>query len=233
MYGITFNDKHSDEDFGFYVESKVIQSPAKKKIKIDVPGMNGDYDFSTVNSNGEITYDTRDITVNFGIATKNKQLLYIKYTKLLAWLLDAPKSELIFDDIRDYYFIAEVEQTSTLEEVLKFGKVAVKFIADPFKTGVDYAMDNLWDTFNFEEDYLQDGDFDIVGTKTVTIYNPGRFVIPTINVNAAMSIIYNNITYNLVTGDNKVYGFKLVNGANSLVINGSGHIKFLFRKRAI
>lgn len=230
MYGITFNGKHSYNDFGFYVESKVIQSPAKKKIKIDVPGMNGNYDFSTVNSNGEITYDTRDLTINFGISSKSKPELYTKYTKFLAWLLDVPKSKLIFDDISDYYFMAEVETTTTLEQVLKFGKVAVKLIADPFKTGVDYAVDNLWDTFNFEEDYMQTGTFDVVTTKQILLYNPGKATPVTINCSVAMNIVIYGTTYNLVSGDNKIYGLKLLGLYNYIKINGTGKIKFTFRK---
>jgi len=230
MYGITFNGKHSYNDFGCYIESKTIQFPAKKKVKIDVPGINGSYDFSTVNSNGEITYGTREITIKFGFKAMNRQLLYVKYSKILAWLIDVGKSTLIFDDIKDYYFVAEVEASSSFEDFRRIGKMEIKFVADPFKTSIDYQGLFIWNTFNFYEDIVQDVDFNVVGTKTVSIYNAGRLITPTINVDATMSVIVGGVTYNLIVGDNKIYGLKLQNGYNSIDISGSGNIKFRFKK---
>ena len=43
-------------------------------------------------------------------------------------------------------------------------------------------------------------------------------------------IILGGKTFILVVGDNKIYDLKLQNGANSIVINGTGHIKFIYRK---
>ncbi|MBW9154283.1 distal tail protein Dit [Clostridium estertheticum] len=231
MYGITFNGKHSYDDYDLFVMSKSIQPPSKDKIKVQVPFMNGGgWDFSTVGSNGEIVYNTREIIIKFGIDSNNVKQLYVKYTKILAWLQDIGQQKLIFDDISDYYFIAEAETPPTFSTFIMLGELEVKFVADPFKIGVDYAVNNLWDTFNFEEDYMQTGDFDVIGTKTITLYNPGRLAMPTINASTSMSIIYNSKPYNLAVGDNKIYGLKLVNGANSIIINGTGHIKILFRK---
>lgn len=230
MYGITFNNKHSYHDFGFYVESKSIQSPSKKKIKVEVPGMNGYYDFSTIASAGEIVYNNREITVKFGIPSKSKSILYIQYSDILAWLLDVGKSKLIFDDIKDYYFNAEVESTNTLEEVIRFGKLEVKFIAEPFKTSIDNVGADIWDSFNFEEDIVQTNEFDVVTMSTVSIYNAGRAVTPIINSSTIMSIIISGKTYNLLTGDNNILGLKLSSGYNDITINGTGHIKILFKK---
>lgn len=230
MNGITFNGKHSYDDYDLFIMSKSIQPPSKKKIKIDVPFMNGSYDFSTFGSNGEIVYGQREITIKFGIDTRNRSQLYIKYSKVLAWLQDIGQQKLVFDEIKDYYFMAEVESVPTFKEIIMFGELEVKFTADPFKIGVDYATNTLWDTFNFEEDYLQSSDYDVIGTKTITLYNPGRLVTPIINCSAAMTLTYNSMSYNLVIGENKLYGLRLVNGANVMIINGTGNIEFLFRK---
>ena len=51
LRGITFNNIHNNT-IGVVMHSKLIQSPSKKKIKMTVPYMNGDYDFSTIGSNG-------------------------------------------------------------------------------------------------------------------------------------------------------------------------------------
>ena len=230
MRGYLFNGKHNYNDIGLIMESKSIQPPAKKKIKVDVPGMNGTYDFSTVGSNGEIIYTERAIKVIHGLPARNKVDLYVLYSKALEWLQDVGKCQLIFDDISYFYFMAEVEGISTFQEMVTFGKLEVTFTCEPFKTGINLVGNTLWDTFNFLEDVLQDSSYDVVGTKTISIYNPGRLVTPTINCSVPMSIVFAGKTYALIAGGNTLYGFKLLNGPNSLVINGTGTLSVLFRK---
>lgn len=232
LRGFTFNGKHNN-DIGVIMHSKSIQSPAKKKVKDSVPFMNGSYDFSTVGSNGEITYSEREITITLGLPAETKEILQVLYSKTLEWLVDVGKHKLIFDVMKDYYFLAEVEATSSFEETMEFGKLEVNFVVDPFKFSIDYVGTNIWDTFNFEEDYLQDSGYDIVTSKVITLYNPGRTTRPVITCNAPMTLIQNGKTYNLVVGDNQLYGFYLTNLINVLTINGTGRIDFIFRKESL
>lgn len=232
LRGCTFNNKHNN-DVGLVMHSKSIESPPKKKIKESVPFMNGSYDFSTIGSNGEIVYSERKITIVFGLPAETKERLQVLYSNALEWLLDVGKQKLIFDVIKDYYFMAEVEDTTSLEELMEFGTLTVTFVADPFKFSIDYIGTNIWDTFNFEEDYLQDSYYDIITSKTIIINNPGRTVRPIINCSAPMTLIQNGKTFNLTVGDNKLYGFYLSHLANSLIINGTGRITFIFRKESI
>jgi predicted phage tail component-like protein len=228
---VIFNNKNCYNDIGVMIESINIQPPSKKKIKQSVPFMNGSYDFSTVGSLGEIVYEGRIIKVKFILAEKNRALLYMKYTKVMEWLLGSGQSQLIFTDMPDCYYMAEVENAPSFEEVVRrAGKFDVEFIAEPFKTGVDYAGNNLWDPFNFEEDYMQDTEFDVIGSSLVTMYNPGRAVVPVINVDAVMTATIGGYTANLSIGDNIDYGFKLQPIENTINITGTGHIKILFRK---
>jgi predicted phage tail component-like protein len=232
LRGFAFNNKHNYNDMGLVMHSKSIQPPSKKKIKESVPFMNGSYDFSTVATNGEMTYNEREITVVLGMPTDTKERLQIIYSRTLEWLSDSGKCNLIFDDIQDYYYVAEVEDASTFEEVVNFGKLSVTFTAYPFKSSVDYVGD-VWDTFNFEEDVVQDVEFDVTGSKNVQIYNAGRTISPKINCNATMTAATNGYTTNLKMGDNSDWRFKLKNGTNDINITGTGHIKFIFRKESL
>lgn len=233
MIGFTFNDKHNYKDYGLILESKQILPPAKQKIKQTVPFMNGTYDFSTIGTNGEPVYGEREVTITLGLPTRSKENLHVLYSKILQWLQDTGQQKLIFDDICDYYFLAEVEDFSEFEELIRFGKLRVTFVCHPFKSGINLEGSDIWDTFNFEVDVAQDTEFDVTGSTTVNIINVGRIITPTLNVNTSMSLIFNSKTYNLTIGDNKFYDFKLANGDNSITINGTGHIKFLFRKQVI
>ncbi|WP_186430878.1 distal tail protein Dit [Clostridium sp. BSD9I1] len=233
MRGFKFNDKHSYNDYKLLLEKKTILPPGKKKIKLDVPYANGTYDFSTVATNGEVVFEERKIEVLLGIAARSKEHLHVLYSNILEWITDTGRQQLIFDDICDYYFIAEVEGVTDFQEVIRFGKLKVTFTAQPFKIGVNLEGSDIWDTFNFEEDVVQDTEFDVLETKTETIINVGRPVTPIINVNAPMDITINNKNYNLNIGDNKIYGLKLQPGENVININGTGHIKFMFRKERL
>lgn len=230
--GFLFADNHSYGEFGVWLQSKSIQPPSKKKIKESVPFMDGSYDFSTVGSNGEATYTERTITVVLGLPTRKKNKLHVLYSQLLEWL-SADQNELIFDDIPDYYFMAEVESASTFEETRLFEKLTVTFTAEPFKIGVDYAAGNRWDTFNFEEDYLQDSSYDVVGSKTIILYNPGRPVTPVINCSVNMTVTVNGTVYNMLAGDNSPYGLKIQPGGNNIGVVGNGSIDILFRKQVL
>lgn len=233
MIGFKFNNKHSYNDFELLLESKKILPPAKKKIKLDVPFLNGSYDFSTIATNGEQIFNERKIDVVFGFTARSKKQLYVLYSNILEWLMDTEQQQLIFDDISDYYFMVDVEGISEFEEIVIYGKLKVTFIAEPFKIGIDFEGNKKWDTFNFEVDVLQDVSFDIVGGADVSIYNVGRIVMPTVIADSNFTLTFNSKTYNVVAGNNTFYDFKLQNGANNINIVGTGNIKFLFRKQVI
>ena len=232
MFGIIFNGKHSFNDFGLYVEEQHILPPAKIKITASVPFMSGYYDFSTIGSNGQQNYAMRTITVKLALLSDTRQGLYVLYTQILEWLIDVGQSKLIFDFMPDFYFLAEAQGVPTWDEFVDNGDLDITFICNPFKYSIDYPSNPIWDTFNFNVQVLQDSEFDVVGNKTVIIYNPGRVVTPIINVNSVMNIILNNATYNLAIGDNTNM-LKLVNDINTITINGTGHIKFLFKEELI
>lgn len=230
MNGLTFNLKHSYNDFRLILNSRTISTPAKKKIKVDIPGMDSVYDFSTVASNGELIFTQRAIQCVFTLLAHSKHELHSSLSRVAEWLQDAPQGQLVFDDISYFYFLAEVEDNIELNEKNSTAEITVSFIAEPFKTSFDYVGSTLWDTFNFDEDVLQDTSFDVVTTKTVTIYNTGRLITPLINCSAPMSVLFSGVTYPLVAGANTPYGLKLLNGDNTLIVNGTGTISILFYK---
>ena len=226
--GFKFNNRHNHDE-GVVMHSKSIDPPSKKKIKEPIPFTNGSYDFSTVGSSGEITYNERQITIVLGLPSSTKEALQDLYTRTLEWLMDVGKSQLIFDDVIGYYYMAEVESASTFDQVMSFGKLTVTFVAEPFKTSTEYEGSDVWDIFNFEEDMVQDMSYTVTGTSVVSIYNKGRVTTPKINCSAPMSVVVSGKTYSLATGDNTFYGMKLKNGVNEITVTGDGIIKFIFQ----
>jgi len=229
MIGITFNNKHSSDDFNLILNSKELSTPSKKKIKSGVPGMNSLYDFSTVASGGEIVYNQRSLKYNFTLICNSKAQLHAQLSEIFEWAQDTPQSQLIDDTIKDYYFMAEIEDSIVIKEKNNIAEITFNFIAEPFKTSLTLEGGDIWDTFNFETDVFQDVAYDIVGSKTITIINTGRLISPVINVTSPMTITINSKTFNLVTGNNSLYGLKLLSGSNSLHVVGNGSINFIYR----
>lgn len=234
MFEIIFNGKGNLSDFGAFLAEFNPQPPAPKIIKQDVPFMNGSYDFSTVATNGELVYSERKIPCSLDFFADNKAELMAKYSELLTWLLSG-QHELIYTGELNLKYMAQVEEAPSFSLIdSNNGNISFSFTAEPFKYGVsEEGSEELWDPFNFITDYLQETSFDVSGSKTIQIYNVGRTLNPIVNCNNSMTCLLNGYTANFIAGDNVDYSFRLKNGINDIVINGTGHIEFKFRKELL
>jgi predicted phage tail component-like protein len=230
---MTFNNRKETDIPGLFLIDRKIYAPTKKKIKVEVPFMHGSYDFSTVGSGGEIVYTQRTIECKFGLKAISKDELQVRYEQFLNWLYDVGQSQLIFDDLSDVYFLAEIEKEPSWREIVAYGETTVTFVCQPFKYGIDYEGDKDWDSFNFLTDYLQEDTYSINGSSVINIYNPGRIVIPDVIVSSNMSCTVNGYTTNFTSINYKDYNFKLLNGTNSISVVGNGNIQFRFRKELL
>lgn len=234
MYGFIFNGKHNFNDFGVYLKSKTILPPSKKKVLETVPYMSGNYDFSVTGSNGDIVYDTRPVKVSLDFKGINKSQLQVLYSSICSWLLDCGQEQLIFDDMQEYYFMAEVVSMSSYSEVRSVGHMDVEFTCEPFRYSVENMGDDIWNDFCFLTDFTQYTNvFNINGSTNVVMCNNGRSVTPVINCSTSMTCTFNDQTYNLQQGDNTVYGLKLQNGINNLTFNGTGIATIIFKNEVI
>lgn len=234
MIGITFNGKHSYKDYNLIMNYFKPQLPSPKKIIEDVPFMNGDgYDFSAVGTLGEIVYTGRDIPCKFTFIYKSKKELHVQYSRVAEWLLGAGKVSLVSDNSPDVRFFAEVRSVPSWDEVNAIGELEFQFRADPYKEGVTLVGEEAWDTFNFLTDFLQPNQYTINNSKTIKVYNPGRTLVPVVQCSSSMTVLNNGYTANFSPGDNKDWSFKLQSGLNILTVNGTGTIKFIFRKEVL
>lgn len=238
-YGFSFNGKHSINDMGVIMEYKKIQPPAKKKIKLAVPYMNGMYDFSTIGSNGEQVFDQRTINIKIDLLgrDKTKEDLQKLYSKICEWLLNTSKAKLVFDDDTGFFYMAEVENISSWEETWYWGFMQFDFICDPFKySSTLYGSDTLWDSLDFDlPDYIQQSRFSVNGTQTiVNLYVPwGHSLTPNVVCDSQMTCTLNNYTAVFTPNSPIDYGFRLLNGTNTITIQGTGNIDFQFRKESL
>lgn len=188
------------------MKDRTIGTPPKTKIKISVPFMSGVLDFSTIGSMDNLVYQQRKITLIISLFGTSKEDLFNKYRLTMSWLKDAPKSQLIFDDDKDFYYMAEIEDTDSSEmtENYTYGEFTIVFVADPYK-------------------YLRNNQ-PITVTSAISINNPYAVCTPSIRVygTGAGNLIVNGQTVALnVDGYTDVNYLFLNSGINNISFNGS------------
>jgi phage-related protein len=146
MYGITYNDKHSFKDLNLTIlNTRIIKTPSKIKITESIPFSNITYDFS--NLYGCNCYEERLLEYEFLLKANSNIDLEYKRIEVDNWLLsNNTKTRLIDDNTKDFYFLAECESVD-FEELNNIGKLKAIFRAYPFRIGLNYEGDTLWDSF--------------------------------------------------------------------------------------
>lgn len=235
--GITFMGKHSFKDLGITMAHKrEIGIPNKKKIKQTVPFSNQTYDYSELF--GSQVYEERPIKYTFNIANreiKTKAQMNMVKTEMINWLMTSGGKQKLYDDhYEDYYFLAEIEGSSSFQENWYYGFLEVEFTAYPFMIKERKEGNDIWDTFNFLLDVSQLTTFNIVGSKRVSLINNGApNVTPKIIANSSFTIIHDGKEFNIKSGTSEDLDFVLRTGDNSMSIRGNGRIEFIFHQELI
>lgn len=232
MLGIKKDNKHSYNDFEIKILSRSISIPSKRKIKDTVPFMNGSYDFSLLY--GEQTYDEREITYTFSLPKKYKVKLNMLKIKIIEWLYDGIQSKIYDDQFPNFHFLAECTDIDYDESFYNYAQLTATFIAYPFKISTLQDGHDIWDEFNFELDMIQDTKFDVIGSKSITLYNNSIIgIYPTVICDNNFEVIKNGITYSFTPGEVKSFNFKLDKGENNLLLKGNGAIEFKWSKEVL
>lgn len=226
MYGVTLGGYHSYTDLGLILQTVSMPLPTPKTSAIDVPGMDGSIDLTE--AFGPVKMQNRVITM-----TLSDKALYLKRYAIqsgVSNLLHGKKVQIKFDEDPGYYYIGRL----TIGEFYPEGTVRTVTITadcDPYKYEDILSDDDwLWDPFNFETDVIRAyKGIAVSGTKTVTVVGGQQTTIPTIITDAAMTVTINGTTYNLASGENKIYSIVLDSGETEFTFAGTGTVSIRFR----
>lgn len=145
-------DDVSTVDLGIYVKSIDFAPPAVKSDNVEVPGMNGNYDFTDILT-GYPTFENRKIKVTF-FDPQSVRAMYQRYGKVLDLLHGKTFSQIIFSQDKGYFWSGRVSLQS-----LKYSKGIAEYTAEidayPYKRCVQTSNESwLWDTFSFVSGYI-------------------------------------------------------------------------------
>lgn len=231
---ITWDGKSSFDDYGLTIQSKEIGNPAKKKVRVPIPGGNGYYDYAPLL--GE-QYEERKLKYVFNLLDNryfDKRVMNNVKIKVLNWLIPGTQRQLFDDAIPGFYFMAEVQNAPSFSEKSAQSTLTVEFTAYPLKIGQFYEGNDHWDDYNLDFDVFQDTEFDVAGSKQIILINASAIdLLPNIKVNGDITVSGNGVTTQFSTGEYSNTQVVLKKRVNYLTLTGTGHISFLFRKELL
>ncbi|HUV84222.1 MAG TPA: distal tail protein Dit [Methanosarcinales archaeon] len=234
MKGIVFNGKHSFTDFGLVMISKNRPILPEPKLAFEeLPGCDGEYDYSGFNPDGRIKYKAIVFEVEFAFRQISMADVRTKAHAIAAWLSCGDR-QLSFDDDPNKYWIGKVVNKLDLENLLtSVRRFTVQFKCSPF----------AYSTQVFNQEFVINGPTDIA------INNLGTYVRPIIDIEGSFTnIVFSangkTLTYNAAIIDavleidfeqmiavkdgainvnNNLFGsfLELVSGSNTLQISGT------------
>ena len=219
MLGVTIGEKHSYKDWGIILSSKVISPPEPQINKVDVPLRDGSIDLTEALTN-DVKYKDRTITLNFTVTDRSTWTA--KVSEIQNYL-HGKRLKIVFDEDLAFYYIGRVS-VNKWETEKAIGSLVIECDVEPFKYDmISSAVDWEWDIFDFEEGILNEtGQLIVNGERTIPLICRRKRMFPIFTASTAMTVEFEGEVFDLIKGEQKLYGIFLHEGINELTFKGNG-----------
>ena len=213
MKGILFGDIHSYDDLSLILNSKEIESPSPKTDTLDIPGADGEEDFTEYF--GAVKYKNRKLTLNFSTIVPMNEFLDL-FSKIQN-TINGKKTKIILDDDPNFYYVGRLT-CDKWKANKRIGTITIEGNCEPYKYKLNETIIAV-----------------TIGTDPVEIAcsNLRRNVVPTITVDAAMSINFNGTSYAVSAGTFQIPEIEFVEGVNILTVTGAGNIEIKYQEAGL
>ena len=207
MNGIAFGNYHSYNDFGLVLSSKVIGYPSVKKTSIDVPGADGELDFTDFF--GQTRFNNRKLTFNFSIIGSNQLSVYSDFKNAV----HGQKVKIVLDNDSNFYYYGRVS-VGDYSWSKGIGSVTVECDCDP------------WKYHNVETNITLNG----YSFQNISVDR--KSVVPTITATGEGTLYFNGQSFSFSEGTFTVPEIIFKHDANNECEwdSDSGQITFTFRE---
>lgn len=188
MNGVLFGNLHSYEDLGLILASKNIGAPRVKTQVIDIPGADGQLDYTEYF--GKISYYNRLLSFEFSAVGSPTE--FVELYSRLQNALNGRKMQVILDEEPDFYYIGRASVNDWASSV-RIGKFVINVDVEPFK--YKRLVTLISDT--------------ISAVKAINCINLKKEVIPKITASHEVRVTYGNysrVFTGTITDDNIVFG---------------------------
>lgn len=235
-HSVTFGNKNCWDEWGLIPTSKPVIAPPTVKVKqIDIPGLNGSLDLSTVLT-GYPTYNNRTGTLDFLLAPGRGYWENVK-AEVMRHLHGRRMNLYLADDPDHYYF--GMFSVNALKSDAKTNGLSIDYNLYPFRRDILMSDEPwLWDPFNFETGVIRNwSSLTVDGSLVLEIDDCEEPVIPTVTASTAMTLVHQYYTYNgeersttyEIPSGTSTPGLTLKPGLNVLTFTGNGTIGFSYR----
>ncbi len=215
MKGIAFGNLHTYRDLNMILTHKTIGTPTPKTDMLDIPGGDGMLDMTEFF--GEVKYGNRPITYEFSTAIPYEQ--FPAFFSRVQNALHGQKVEIVDDEDPAHYYIGRLT-VSEFQAKRAIGTLTIECDCEPHKykkarTVVSKAVS---------------------GTETITLTNSRKRAVPEVQIitDGSMRIEYqtSNI-WDLGGGTYTLPELELLEGANTVIVTGTGTITFTYQEAGL
>lgn len=228
MKGISFDGIHTFEKCELILSHTEISFPEPKKEKVDIPGADGELNFSK-SLTGDIKYKNRLITFTF-VTTEKYDLWKSLISNIANYIHGQDFERIILDEDQNFYYKgkAEVNQFKSDKSI---GTIVIECDVDPYKYDLFSSDEDWeWDPFDFETGIINETkDLVVDGELEVTVLGRRQKVVPKFVCENPLQLIFKEQTYNLPAEESYSPDIEICEGENVLKFIGNGIVTIKYR----
>lgn len=224
-HSITIGTKNTWDDWYLIPSSRpLVNPPPVKTAYVEIPGGDGILDLTTAMT-GKPMYSNRTGSWEFYVENG-----HIGWSALYSNIMDylhGEKLKCILDDDPMYYYEGRFSVNQWRSDPAQ-SKIVIDYNLAPYKLYTTAYEDWLWDPFNFETGVIRYyKNLPVNGTMRIVVVGDRMDVIPTITSTVAnMSMFFENKTYTLRKGANRIESVVIKEGNNVFTFTGYGVVSF-------
>ena len=226
-HSLIISGKNTYDEWGMIPTSRpVVNPPAVKTSYVDLPSSHGQLDY-THYLLGEVPYGQRTGAWEFMLRPGRSWARV--YSDIMNYL-HGVRHTVILEDNPAFQYVGRLSVNEWCSDQNQ-SLITIDYNLDPFKYSTEDSADSNWLWNDLFVDNIRYGTFNVSGTKHRNLINSGlRVAIPTFTCSAPMTVLFNGVTFNLVTGKNYNSNLALQPGDNVMVFSGNGTVSVSYRE---
>ncbi len=209
-------ERHTGDDWDLIMSEKIIGMPKSRTSKVEMTDRDGDLDMSE-SMLGRVSYTNR--ALSFGFTCTARQSVWAELREEISTFVHGKRLMIIDPDTPDHYYIGRCElgEPSYKGSAIMFLKITVD--AYPYRL-------RLVETVGMEN---------VTAGSKISLINSMMPVIPTITVDANVTIAFGEFSASLTSGSvYQIPQITLMPGENIITVTGgSGKITVTYRQGTI
>lgn len=225
---IVFGDFNT-RDEGWYLQNREAPTPDEREVVETIPYLQGELDFSAIL--GERVFEPREITYEFKLPNKEYSDRKIAERTIKSRITTKTVRQLHDSHDSRYYWLGKVKSVKVSDNPIKKHLVAtIVFKCYPFAFHEDSFFDDVWDTFDFGNDFSTWTKWEVSDGMKIYFINAGDVSVnPTTICSDPIRIVSSDgHSFSLPKGESNDFSLILSPGITYFTVYGKGTISIHF-----